>query len=87
MQITTTPRLVHVGRFIVGRTLLHAVLIAGALFTSVPVYYMFSTSFKSEAEVLAVPIHWLPHEFQRLDNYFEAFETAPFGRYFLTASL
>ncbi|MCB0099298.1 MAG: carbohydrate ABC transporter permease, partial [Caldilineaceae bacterium] len=47
----------------------------------VPVYYMVTTSFKAEAEVVAIPIHWLPHEFKP-ENYPEAFATAPFALYF-----
>jgi ABC-type glycerol-3-phosphate transport system permease component len=68
-----------------GRILLHTVLILGALFTSIPVYYMVSTSFKAENEVFAVPIHWLPTEFQGMNNYIEAFRVAPFGRFFLNS--
>jgi len=46
---------------------------------------MFSTSFKREREVFAVPVHWIPHEFQGLDNYVKAFNVAPFGRFFMNS--
>jgi len=85
VQTAATTSILRVGKFYVGRVLLHAVLIAGALFTSVPVYYMVSTSFKSEKEVFAVPIHWIPSEFQGLNNYIEAFQVAPFGRFFINS--
>jgi multiple sugar transport system permease protein len=46
---------------------------------------MVSTSFKTEREVFAVPIHWIPHEFQGLSNYLKAFQVAPFGRFFMNS--
>lgn len=70
---------------LLGNTLLHTVLIAGVLFTCIPIYYMVSSSFKAEAEVLAVPIHWVPHNFQGLKNYIAAFQVAPFGLFFLNS--
>ncbi len=64
------------------RTLLTYVLvIAGLAVFCIPVYYMVSTSVKAEAEVLALPVHWIPHQFH-LENYPDAFATAPFARYF-----
>ena len=61
--------------------LLYAVVIAGLFVFCVPVYYMVTTSFKAESEVVAIPIHWLPQEFKPV-NYPEAFDTAPFSLYF-----
>jgi multiple sugar transport system permease protein len=66
----------------IGTLGLHAVLLAGVIITCIPIFYMVSSSFKAEAEVFAVPIHWFPHDFQGLDNYVKAFNTAPFGRFF-----
>jgi ABC-type glycerol-3-phosphate transport system permease component len=68
-------------RQLIGRLLLYATVAAGLLLFCVPVYYMVSTSVKAEAEVFALPIHWIPHEWH-LENYIEAFNAAPFGRYF-----
>jgi multiple sugar transport system permease protein len=68
-----------------GQLLIHAILIVGVLLTCIPIFYMISSSFKAEAEVLAVPVHWLPRNFQGLDNYVEAFRIAPFGRFFLNS--
>ncbi|MBV7335215.1 carbohydrate ABC transporter permease [Chloroflexi bacterium TSY] len=42
---------------------------------------MVTTSFKAEAEVFAIPIHWIPQQFKP-GNYPNAFAAAPFGRYF-----
>lgn len=52
-----------------------------------PILFMLISSFKAETEVLATPIHWLPHDFQGLAQYFRAFEIAPVGRYFFNSSL
>ena len=64
-----------------GNLLLYIVVIAGLLVFCVPVYYMVTTSVKAEAEVTAIPVHWIPHEFHP-ENYPEAFALAPFSRYF-----
>lgn len=75
----------HASSYYIGNAvqtlLLYAVVIVGLLLFCVPVYYMVTTSFKAEAEVVAIPIHWLPHEFKP-ENYPEAFATAPFALYF-----
>lgn len=57
-------------------------LISGLIITFIfafPLYMMITSSFKAESEVLAIPYHWLPYEFQGLNNYVEAFEIAPLG--------
>jgi multiple sugar transport system permease protein len=69
----------------VGQLLLHLILLGGAILTCIPIFYMVSSSFKTEAEIFAVPIHWIPHNFQGLDNYFKAFAVAPFGRFFINS--
>ncbi len=61
--------------------LLYALVICGLFVFCIPVYYMVTTSFKGEWEVLAIPIHWIPQEFKP-SNYPEAFGAAPFARYF-----
>lgn len=85
-RLTTQPeRHIHSRSFylnqFLGQILLYAVIIAGLLVFCIPLYYMVSTSVKAEAEVFAIPIHWIPEDFQPA-NYPEAFQVAPFGRYF-----
>ncbi len=70
---------------LMGELAIHALLFVGILITCVPIFYMFVSSFKSEAEVFAVPIHWLPHDFQGFANYVAAFQVAPFGRFFMNS--
>lgn len=60
---------------------LYIAMCLGLLFFCVPLYFMFSTSFKAEPEVFAIPVHWVPHTFLP-ENYLEAFLAAPFPRYF-----
>ena len=75
----------HATGFYAGQALksllLYAVVSGGLFLFCVPVYYMVSSSFKAESEVVAIPIHWLPHEFTP-QNYPEAFAIAPFALYF-----
>ena len=65
---------------------LYTAMCLGLLFFCVPLYYMFTTSFKAEAEVFAMPVHWIPHSFLP-QNYVDAFLAAPFPRYFWNSLL
>jgi len=47
-----------------------------------PMYFMVTSGFKDEDEVLAVPIHWLPQNFQGLAQYQVAFNYQPILRFF-----
>jgi ABC-type glycerol-3-phosphate transport system permease component len=64
--------------------LVYVVVIFGLLIFCIPVYYMVTTSVKAESEVMALPVHWIPHNFLP-GNYIKAFAVAPFGRYFLNS--
>jgi multiple sugar transport system permease protein len=52
-----------------------------------PLYFMVSSSFKAENEVLASPVHIIPENFQGLAHYQKAFDTVPLGRYFFNSFL
>ena len=52
-----------------------------------PLYFMFSSSFKSNPEVMAIPVHWWPQDFQGLNQFVLAFQAAPLGRYFFNSVL
>ncbi|MBI3957984.1 MAG: carbohydrate ABC transporter permease [Chloroflexi bacterium] len=88
MMTPTTSR--HSATHLVTRglrnVLLYAVVIVGLLVFCIPVYYMATTSIKAEAEVFAIPVHWIPHEFKP-QNYPEAFAAAPFARYFYNSTV
>jgi multiple sugar transport system permease protein len=62
------------------------VALALALLFFFPLYFMISSSFKAETEVLAVPIHWFPRDFQGLSNFEKAFDAVPLTRFFLNST-
>ncbi|NPA90907.1 MAG: carbohydrate ABC transporter permease [Chloroflexi bacterium] len=64
------------------RVVLYLVLIAGAFVAMFPFIWMILTSFKSYGEVTAG--RFFPREL-RWQNYVEAWNAAPFGRYFLNS--
>lgn len=70
-----------------GRILWLLVALFLAVVFCFPLYFMVSSSFKAEPEVLATPIHWIPYEFQGLRQYQRAFETVPLARYFFNSAL
>ena len=55
-------------------------LVAAAVF-AFPIFFMVTSAFKAEEEIQAIPIHWLPHQFQWLARFREAAEFAPLWRY------
>ena len=65
---------------------IHAVLIAGLLLVAFPFFWMISTSFKTREEAVSVPPRVLPSEYH-VENYSEAWNKAPFGRYFINTAL
>ena len=52
-----------------------------------PVYLMVSSSFKAEGEIFAIPMHWLPYEFQGLRQYERAFEQTRLERWYVNSIL
>lgn len=61
-------------------------LVAGAVLMLVPVFWMVSTSVKPLASVFALPVEWWPANPQ-WENYVNAWNRYPFGRYFLNSTL
>jgi multiple sugar transport system permease protein len=68
------------------RFLVHAVLIAGLILVAFPFFWMVSTSLKTRDESVAVPPRMLPEDC-RFENYREAWNGAPFGRYFANTAV
>ncbi len=67
----------------VGRILLYAVLILGAIIFSLPLVWMISTSFKPDALVFNMPIVWIPPK-PDWANYYDAWTKSvpPFTTYY-----
>lgn len=64
--------------------LVHLLLIAGSAVMIMPFLWMISTSLKGQGEVFTYPPQWIPTEF-RWQNYVQAWQAAPFPRYFLNS--
>ncbi|MBN1315837.1 MAG: carbohydrate ABC transporter permease [Anaerolineales bacterium] len=64
----------------------HAILLAGAFFAILPLFWMLSAAFKPMREIIQYPPTWIPLE-PTLDNFRQVFETVPFFRYFLNSIL
>lgn len=69
-----------------GRGVVILLLAVGALVMVTPLLWMFLASFKSMAEIVAVPPTLLPENFS-FQNYIAAFERVPFLRYFINSVL
>lgn len=68
------------------RSILYLVLTAGAVFSGFPFFWMLMTSLKPRAEATRLPPTILPQNWQ-FQNYALAWNSAPFGRYFLNSTL
>jgi multiple sugar transport system permease protein len=80
-QASTTPPLSRR----LGALVSHLVLIIGSIIMLLPLFWMVSTSLKTRAEVLAMPIKWLP-SVPQWHNYVDAWHSqAYFGRYFFNS--
>jgi multiple sugar transport system permease protein len=62
----------------------HAGLVLVALIFLFPFFWMVSNAVRSNAEVLAIPVRILPHQFE-WDNFAKAWTQLPFGRFFINS--
>jgi len=77
-----SPHMARLRRF-AGLALVHAVLIAGAVFMLLPFVFMLVTSIKPPAEVFEATFRLWPRNFYGLQNYASALTTAPLLRFML----
>jgi multiple sugar transport system permease protein len=66
--------------------LLHAALIAGAVLTLFPLFWMLSASFMANGEATTFPPHLIPHA-ATLDQYRELFTRLNLGRAFFSSAV
>jgi multiple sugar transport system permease protein len=59
-------------------------LILIVFMTITPLLWMVSTSLKSDSETTSIPIVWIPEK-PRWENYIRAWNSAPFGNFFLNS--
>ena len=62
----------------------YIVLGATAVVVMMPYIWMISTSLKDKGEIFAYPPTWIPQAW-RFQNYVDAWNAAPFGRYFFNS--
>ncbi len=62
----------------------YGLLLLSVVFAIFPFVFMLSTSLKSEAEALSLPVTWIPKQFT-LQAYSEMWTLKPFGSYFLNS--
>lgn len=78
------PRYLEPG--LVTRLLTYAILLVGALVMILPFVWMVSTACKSPAELITLPIRWIPKDPVCLENLSNLYETSPsFNRYLLNS--
>ena len=68
----------------IGLVACHVVLMTGGLLMVLPMLWMLVTAFKSAAEIAIWPPEFLPRAWS-VANFSGAFETAPFGRFFINS--
>jgi multiple sugar transport system permease protein len=74
------------GEIMTGHPVTQLILALAAAVTLVPVIWTILSSLKSNDTIFAVPMRWLPDSLH-WNNYAEAFEVAPFARYFLNSAI
>lgn len=63
---------------------LHAMVVAGAAFVALPVFWMVYSSFKTATEIFRYP-PWAPPEHWSFDNYISLFQRWPFGAWYMNS--
>jgi multiple sugar transport system permease protein len=70
------------GGFLLRDPVFLSIALTAALVFAFPLWFMVTSAFKAEPEIQAIPIHWLPHDFQGLAQFRLAGEIAPLWLYF-----
>ena len=81
-----TGRRIRLPRWKTSTVIWFSIALILALIFFFPVFFMITSSFKAETEVFAMPIHWIPEDFQGIAQYAKAFDQVPLGRYFFNSA-
>ena len=84
---TRSGRHVHKEPLTFGRIAMYVVLFVGAIIMIFPFYWMISGAFKTWEEISQLPPTLFPKNPFNIENFIYAFNTAPFGRYFINSAL
>jgi ABC-type glycerol-3-phosphate transport system permease component len=68
-------------QYIIGRTAMYLILLAGSVFVLVPFAWTLSTSLLSVEELYQIPRKWIPDP-PRFENYLQVMKAIPFGLYY-----
>ncbi|MBQ6559733.1 MAG: carbohydrate ABC transporter permease, partial [Erysipelotrichaceae bacterium] len=71
----------------IGKILTYVVLFIGSIIMIFPFYWMITGAFKTYQEINLIPPSLFPSNPFNLENFIYAFNTAPFGRYFVNSTL
>ena len=82
-QTVRRPAVPRIG----SRVLTHAVLITVGAIVAYPFYYMFTTGLKDFFESITAPPTFFPADGLHFENYAEAWNKAPWARYFVNTFL
>lgn len=66
------------------RALLYVLMFLGCAIMLLPFFWMLTTSLKTELGAMRMPPQWIPPQLH-WENYAQAWNTAPFGRYFFNS--
>ena len=68
----------------VRKTFLYLIITVGGILMILPFYWMIITSISPVTDIVAFPPRWIPSHLT-LEHYQAAFDSAPFGRYYLNS--
>ncbi|MBV9787952.1 MAG: carbohydrate ABC transporter permease [Chloroflexi bacterium] len=60
----------------------YGLMLIALLVMGLPLYWMLTAAFKLNSEIYQLPVTWIPHA-PTLANFTDAWNAAPFGRYYL----
>ncbi len=69
-----------------ARCIAYLLLTAISIAMLFPFFWMVRSAFMTNREIMTAPIQWLPSHYD-LENFKEAFERAPFSRYFVNSGI
>src|ERR671923_1803859 len=79
-------RAIQVVRLLVLGMAGYAAMVGAIVLIGLPLAWMLSAAFKQTKEIYIIPTTWIPAE-PTLSNFPAAWQSAPFGRYFLNSIL
>lgn len=85
MSVKTNSKHKRFSKKTISRILLYAIIIALAIVSLIPFYWMIISSLKSNIDVFTIPIEWIPRELH-FENYAVIWEKIPLLTFFKNSS-